>query len=355
MNAAAKRTAFGDVSNIAYGVVDAAPKDLQKTRIAALAPRDKQSQPALSEKEKGRQAGGAFSRAPQRSFAPAITNNSAAPKPPAHLEIARVEPALKSAAAKKATFIFSDETKINNTAKPEAMVTAGTSAAAMDRQVKNPRHFRSQPQLRIEQQPVLRRTQSRHLGSHTSGVQLNLDDEVAEAAYHDAMENLSSLSTLVQDQLQVQPPIQTVDVPVHDRDLVSQAQESQLDVINATSAYQVDQDALTEPDDNWEEDEGDMYDDQGYTTAHSFKSHGDNTTGGVTVMLAPKVTAKVQKELDIAKAIVESTITEEQIEEEEWDPTMVAEYGEEIFAYMRKLEVNPADKGPSSLRETTPG
>ncbi len=70
-------------------------------------------------------------------------------------------------------------------------------------------------------------------------------------------------------------------------------------------------------------------------------------------MLAPKFTAKVQKELDIARAIVESTTTEEQIEEEEWDTSMVAEYGEEIFAYMRKLEVSLSDcEGrPAHLKE----
>ena len=31
--------------------------------------------------------------------------------------------------------------------------------------------------------------------------------------------------------------------------------------------------------------------------------------------------------------------TEEELEEEAWDVSMVAEYGDEIFAYMRELEV----------------
>lgn len=335
MNAAAKRTAFGDVSNTAYAVVEAAPKDLQKTRIATLAPREK---PTNAEKEKSRQGGEAFLRPPQRSFAPSI-NIPAAPKPPAHVELPRVEPSLKPAAVKKATFVFSDKGKSNGESKFEAALNADNSASAMENQVKNPRHFRSQPQLRTEQQPVLRRTQSRHLGSHPGGALINVDEDVTEGPYHDAMENLSSLSTLIQDQLQVQPAIETVQETRYDQQFNKQP-EPQLAVASNPSAYQVDQDAMTEPDDNWDEDEGDLYDDQGYTTAHSFKSHGDNTTGGVTTMLAPKVTAKVQKELDIARAIVESTTTEEQIEEEEWDPTMVAEYGEEIFAYMRKLEVS---------------
>ncbi|KAJ9161194.1 Cyclin-like protein [Coniochaeta hoffmannii] len=337
MNAAAKRTAFGDVSNIAHGVVDFGPKDLQKPRIAILAPREKQ--PADEEKDKSRQGGEAFLRPPQRSFAPAVTNIPA--YPPTQVENIRVEPPLKPAAAKKATFIFSDEGKNNGKPKSEAPPKTDDSASVMDNQVKNPRHFRSQPQLRTEQQPVLGRTQSRHLGSQQGGALINhVDDDVTEAPYHDAVESLSSLSTHVQDHLQVEPAAYAVPETQWDQQSSSHA-EAQLAVASEASPYHADQDAATEPDDNWEEDDGDMYDDQGYTTAHSFKSHGDNTTGGVTIMLAPKVTAKVQKELDIARAIVESTTTEEQIEEEEWDPTMVAEYGEEIFTYMRKMEAEP--------------
>lgn len=339
MNAAAKRTVFGDVSNTAHALIDTAPKDLGKARISTLAPREK---PTNSNKEKSRQGGEAFTRPPLRSFAPSTaslqaSNIASGPKPPAHLELPRGDLLVKPAAPKKATFIFSDEDKNGVKAKFDAALKADDSASAMENQVKNPRHFKSQPQLRTEQQPVLRRTQSRHFGGN-SGVLINVDEDVTEAPYHDAMENLSSLSTLIQDQLQVKPAAPTnQDTGVDQQD--NPQPDIQLMAEYDAAAYRVDQDAMTEPDDNWDEDDGDLYDEQGYTTAHSFKSHGDNTTGGVTTMLAPKFTAKVQKELEIAAAIVESTTTEEQIEEEEWDTSMVAEYGEEIFSYMRKLEV----------------
>ncbi|OIW29708.1 hypothetical protein CONLIGDRAFT_562556, partial [Coniochaeta ligniaria NRRL 30616] len=338
MNAAAKRTVFADVSNTAYAPVDPAPKDLGKTRISTLAPREK---PTIADKEKGHQGGEAFLRPPQRPLGPSIaplqaTNIQSGPKPPAHLELPRVETFVKPIATKKATFIFSDEGKDSGKPKFEAALKADDSTSTMENQVKNPRHFKSQPQLRTEQQPVLRRTQSRHFGSNP-GPLINVDEDVTEAPYHDAMENLSSLSTLIQDQLQVQPAAQTAQETGFDQRFNTQA-----DPQATTDDYRVDQDAMTEPDDNWDEDDGDLYDEQGYTTAHSFKSHGDNTTGGVTTMLAPKFTAKIQKELDIARSIVESTTTEEQIEEEEWDTSMVAEYGEEIFAYMRKLEATLA-------------
>ncbi|KAH6723740.1 cyclin-like protein [Leptodontidium sp. MPI-SDFR-AT-0119] len=94
---------------------------------------------------------------------------------------------------------------------------------------------------------------------------------------------------------------------------------------------------LPEPEEYWEDDEEEVYDEQGYTTAHSYRSRGD-TTGGVTTVLAPKVTLNVRRELAAAKHVVESSRTMEEVEDEAWDTSMVAEYGDEIFAYMRELE-----------------
>ena len=97
---------------------------------------------------------------------------------------------------------------------------------------------------------------------------------------------------------------------------------------------------IHEIDEYWDdEDDEEYYDAEGYTTARSFRSKGDNTTGGMTIVLAPKVTARVDRELAAARVFVESTRTEEDIDDEAWDTTMVAEYGEEIFQYMRELEV----------------
>ncbi|KAI0205397.1 cyclin-like protein [Astrocystis sublimbata] len=89
-------------------------------------------------------------------------------------------------------------------------------------------------------------------------------------------------------------------------------------------------------------DEGeDQYDERGFTTAHSYPSRGDNTTGGVTtVMFPPRITKKGQAELEKAKQIVESRRTAEEIQEDAWDVSMVAEYGDEIFAYMKQQELN---------------
>ena len=74
---------------------------------------------------------------------------------------------------------------------------------------------------------------------------------------------------------------------------------------------------------------------------NSRKSLGmvSDTTGGVTIVLAPKYTAKIQKEIADAKEFVDANRTQEDIEDDHWDTSMVAEYGDEIFDYMRKLEV----------------
>ncbi|KAF2822240.1 hypothetical protein CC86DRAFT_397088 [Ophiobolus disseminans] len=87
-----------------------------------------------------------------------------------------------------------------------------------------------------------------------------------------------------------------------------------------------------------EEDEEDYYDGDGYTTARSLRSRGDNTTGGVTLVLAPRTTSKTQRELEAARIFVETNRTAEDVEDEQWDTSMVAEYGDEIFEYMHALE-----------------
>jgi G2/mitotic-specific cyclin 3/4 len=81
--------------------------------------------------------------------------------------------------------------------------------------------------------------------------------------------------------------------------------------------------------------------DDGYTTARSFGLQGEST-GGVTTVLAPKITDKIKAELEIAKEFVEATRPPEDIEDEQWDTSMVAEYGDEIFDYMRDLETRMA-------------
>lgn len=96
---------------------------------------------------------------------------------------------------------------------------------------------------------------------------------------------------------------------------------------------------VSEPEEYWDDEGEENYDEEGYVTARSFKSKGDNTTGGATTVLFPKLNQKAKKEIAAAKILIEGSKTREELEDEAWDTTMVAEYGEEIFQYMKDLEV----------------
>ncbi|CAI6332775.1 unnamed protein product [Periconia digitata] len=94
-----------------------------------------------------------------------------------------------------------------------------------------------------------------------------------------------------------------------------------------------------ELEEDWDEDEDEeYYDADGYTTTHTMRSRMGDTTGGVTLNLAPRVTVKTKRELEAAKKWVEENKSNEDVEDELWDTSMVAEYGEEIFEYMHVLE-----------------
>lgn len=104
----------------------------------------------------------------------------------------------------------------------------------------------------------------------------------------------------------------------------------------AVYAYQP---AQVEREEYWDEEEDETYEEDGYVTARSFRSKGDNTTGGGTTVLFPQMNQKARREIAAAKQLVEATRTPEEVEDECYDTSMVAEYGDDIFEYMRQLEV----------------
>lgn len=137
--------------------------------------------------------------------------------------------------------------------------------------------------------------------------------------------------------------VEEKDVQVHEKPQYLDALEEQARVIEQDRNQELAQSQpiqRPEPEEYWDEEEDEeYYDADGYTTGRSLRSRGD-TTGGVTLVLAPRATMKSQRELDNARHHVLTTRTDEDIEDEQWDTSMVAEYGEEIFEYMRELEVS---------------
>lgn len=86
----------------------------------------------------------------------------------------------------------------------------------------------------------------------------------------------------------------------------------------------------------WEDAEEDSH------AAPAFPSRTDNTTGGTTTVLYPKITAATKLEIIRAKDMVEGSRSEEDILEDFYDSSMVAEYSSEIFLHLRTREVSCA-------------
>jgi G2/mitotic-specific cyclin 3/4 len=327
LKAAAKRTAFGDVSNTV--------KNLSSTHddsaIAGKSAPQDFVKPVVPQENSA-----AFLRPAHRPL------NAAGSKGPANAQLVPVLPdavskasqpqqlaeASKRTLLKRGTTIYKDTSE---TDQPPQTATErqDTAPTAHVHQSLGPRQHKSQPQLKAEQ-PVLRRTQSKILT-----VEPLVNATTGDTIYQDAIEE--QIPSPPKDSYEAYMKLM-----VENRDErapeVSQATENAVERPHRQlSAAPV----ASEPEEYWEEEEEEeIYDEQGYTTAHSYRSRGDNTTGGATTVLLPKVTNKVKKELAAAKEIVERSRTREEIDDEAWDTSMVAEYGDEIFAYMRELEVS---------------
>ncbi|KJZ80535.1 hypothetical protein HIM_00385 [Hirsutella minnesotensis 3608] len=233
--------------------------------------------------------------------------------------------------------------KVSESSEPASGFLA--SQASIEGLPLQPRHHKSQPQLKQLQQPTLRRTQSKHF-------------EVTDLAVERTSKSVTDIASIASAQVEQSAdyaallgPVQAiVDCDSHcslvgeDDDYAGFHRKlpeiSEEPLHGSIHFAEVQAPALSEPEDCWDEVDEEDYDDQdqAYTTAHSFRSR-DLTTGGVTTMLAPRVNARVARELEEAKLEVQQTRSQEDVEEEMWDVSMVAEYGEEIFEYMRELEI----------------
>jgi hypothetical protein len=342
LNAPPKRTAFGDVSNTARTrVADLIVKPVGKeaVKVRAKAVTTTVSTRDIRVEDKENKQGAAKGNRQRTTTASKDTGLSS--KPPAnpaprvsiisqqHIGTSLAQPPLRNGVSKKTTAVYHDRQEVQVHVRPEALSPVDDLAALVAKPAKNPRHYKSQP--------VLRQTQTKIVVQHDDIVEVedevedegDFDDNVTEAAYEDAVENLSHAA----------------EGAVREA-LVEMEQASDKAIYHGEYDQPVQPKALPEPpvacepEEYWdEEEEQEIYDEQGYTTAHSFRSHGDNTTSGPTTLLAPNVSVDVQEELALAKAYVLDHQTEDEIEEEAWDVSMVAEYGDEIFAYMRELEV----------------
>lgn len=104
---------------------------------------------------------------------------------------------------------------------------------------------------------------------------------------------------------------------------------------------------LTPPEDEveeWEDAEEENH------VVPPFLVRSDNTTGGTTTVLFPKITERTRREMLRAKDMVDSSRSEEDVLEDFYDSSMVAEYSSEIFLHLRNKEV--CDLLPPSCTST---
>ncbi|KAL3423413.1 G2/mitotic-specific cyclin-B [Phlyctema vagabunda] len=346
LTAAAKRTAFGDVSNTVKSLVQSTDESMA---VGKDAHQEMAKSHAISEK------GAGILRPAQRPSNTSNINSKAtgANKPDtsepisvtssnisrAQLAVSREAISLvatnKRTVSKKGTSIYKDAA-VEIEALPASQAVSSSTYDQVPLAAANlaigPRHHKSQPQLK-QDQPVLRRTKSKHMGNSADHpVRVS---ELHETTYQDAREE--------QHNNDAAGAYGTYPRTLEHKDS-AYTNEKDNGTISEKVVQQQDRQLpapplVSEPEEYWEEeDEEELYDEQGYTTAHSYPSRGDNTTGGATTVLFPKVTNKVKREIAAAREIVESSRTQDEIDDEAWDTSMVAEYGDEIFSYMRELE-----------------
>ncbi|KAG9236571.1 putative G2/mitotic-specific cyclin-4 [Amylocarpus encephaloides] len=332
LKAAAKRTAFGDVSNTTKSLRihddSAIPTKTTKAEIVKPLAYPEKPTALLRPAQRPLQA------APVKLTSHSVLQDEPIPGPAVSKvtlkESRPLAPAPVRKVSKKNNIVYQD-TSADEVAKPRPATNhvAAQEAApvAPVRQTLEPRHHKSQPQL--------------------NGARVAVDEAEAEKSHGipDVHSNITPNDAVYGSASEEQGITSGEAYEKYLKMVERKEEEEHAFDASACVVYDREHPALPappqrpEPEEYWE-DEEEVYDEQGYTTAHSYRSRGDNTTSGATTVLFPKITNKIKKEIAAAADVVENARTQDEIEDEAWDTSMVAEYGDEIFTYMRELEVS---------------
>lgn len=346
----ARRAVFADKSNTTRANIPYNDSKMSTAKFQVSKAKENSGNSCLPQKD-------AFKRPAQRpsskgaSLLPSSTNGDYI-MPLASVESqappASTKPTLTNRAA---AFVYNDKSRPATSDSGFVNTTQENHSNASF--TRKPRHHQSQPALKSTQQKQQKAisildTEIKNLVNWEplTAEKSASEDEVTESPYLDAVEELSP------EQFPVLPSSRhEATLPVHLADQEFQYNPSAQDLdyreLCAVSAA----DLLDHSD---HEDE-DFYDpDQGYTTAHSYRSGGDTRLPDVgelteaepepsmtvTVMDVPKFSEQALDEIEAAREHVEKHRSAEEVEDELWDISMVAEYGDEIFEYMKEMEVS---------------
>ncbi|RVX75147.1 hypothetical protein B0A52_01424 [Exophiala mesophila] len=359
LKVAAKRTAFGDVSNVAAGRPSKDDSLLQSK--ASLYPSTKPL-PPLHEHKSARllqPAQRPTSLSALKSFLPGGNNDKAATLlklAPVENPAALPQPTNARRLTKRNTTIFKDTSAVEENEVSQSTTTIDQKVPQVDLTKLEHDLLPLRPALEIQDiiEPIKVDNDVQCKTSVPSMDQVHLDPPHLSSDmvnYGSQLPTTNPEPTKVQNMLPVssrEPRHPLVTLPRVGEVHVVTAEQTEVDVSNfahpsnnlasVNSQMPYDQ-QLAEPEEYWDEEDEDNYEEEGFVTARSFRSKGDNTTGGVSAVLFPQVNNRVRKELAAAKQLVDATRSPEEVEDESYDTSMVAEYGDEIFAYMQELEV----------------
>lgn len=369
LKAAAKRTAFGDVSNISNFVRPS--KD--DSALGAKGELSIMEKPGLLQPEKKatallRPAQRPLSVSGLKSLLSNVTNSShVVPTKQPLLEIHQsVQPSVQAANTRKVLTkrnmgVFKDHlpTQPDHASDLHRPISSTTAIARVQQEIASRLEVKTRDEVN-EPQAKVRRTKSQHIAASEPR-----EDEISTLSISDATEApaIRSDGVYIDDRGDVQfyqysddtdavkgpalmrdnRVILPAETKVADGSSLKLLRDAELEITQPEPARKHRLTSVSEPEECWdEEEEEENYDEDGYVTARSYKSRGENTTSGATTVFFPKVNQKVKRELAAAKELIESTRTTEDIDDESWDTTMVAEYGDEIFQYMKDLEASIA-------------
>ncbi|KAI4179203.1 MAG: hypothetical protein LQ346_007247 [Caloplaca aetnensis] len=355
LKAAAKRTAFGDLSNAVNvsrpskddSAILTKPNVIVSEKPVAFLPIEKKPVSLLRPAQRPLSVSGLKSLLHNVSGIHSQTSVKQAPiEPQQPVQQANT----KKLATKKSTAVFKDTAISHPDApKPDTDISRTVPLPPVHRELlpsqraretklpgnPQPNSILEEPQTaQAPEQPSSLVSSSEAAPFRSDGIYIDNHGDVQHYIFSEDNEDIEN-QRLEPTKADV-PPAQSIDpkslVQV-DEYLRPQEDDSKADM-----AAQQKLPPILEPEEYWDEEDGN-YDEEGYVTARSFKSRGDNTTNGVTTVVFPKVNQKIKKELAVAKELVETSKTPEEIDDETWDTSMVAEYGDEIFGYMRDLEI----------------
>ncbi len=358
VKAGVKRTAFADVSNTARGLQPAKDDMAIASKTKTKADLGKQAASLLVQEMSKpsallRPAQRPISIAPQKAISTAETNPAPAVTKPRVEENQAQLTNISKVVSKRSTTIFRDTglPAVSHASLKQTRSIASLPPVQHHVPQKQPsRASAPLAQTSIDhvsgQREIVHAT--REIVQVDAPIPVRRDDVAVVLDKLQRIDQLNARETYVDAKTSVElveaKPVAQKEPTTHEyiQTLESQtralARLSNEELVRHTQTFPVD-----EPGEYWVEEDDDedeeYYDADGYTTARSFRSRGDNTTGAMTIVAAPRITARVQRELEAAKHYVESTRCLEDVEDEAWDTSMVAEYGDEIFDYMRVLEV----------------